>query len=404
MSLDTDSPSFSTPAAVSEPAPAAPAESPARGASAATVKAASGGVPAKVRLESLDALRGFDMLWIAGAQSAVSAGAKCFGDGSGGVVARQMTHAAFGEPGRFYDLIMPLFLFMAGAAMAFSGPWATPGARPDTARWLKVLKRTAVLWVLGMAVQGNLFGYDFANFHWFSNTLQAIAVGGLIAELVAMLPDGKSRVAAFVALPLAYWGLCEWLAPGAYAKDTAAAILVDDEIFGLNRGAREYAWALPSLTFGATVLMGVYAGRFLRGARSAKFKAVALAVAGAACLGLAYAWAPLHPINKHLWTGSFTLWSGGWCLLLLGAFHGVIDGLGWRSWAYPLRVIGANALLAYLLTNLFNLKPFGDVFVRGLRQYVENPNIFGMLREFSALGVLWVILWVCLRHKVFLKF
>lgn len=396
MSLEADSPVFSVSATPPE-VRAAP-----RSAPAASGAKPSGAVPG--RLESLDALRGFDMLWIAGAAEAVIAGARCFGDGTGGELARQLTHAGFGEPGRFYDLVMPLFLFMAGASMAFSGPWARPGARPDFARWKKVLRRTVVLWLLGMAVQGNLFGYDFSNFHWFANTLQAIAAGGLVAELVATLPDGVSRLAAFVALPLAYWGLCEWMAPGAYDRDTAAAILLDDRLFGLNRGDRAYGWVLPSLTFGATVLMGVYAGRLVRGARSAAFKTGALALAGAACLGLAYAWAPLHPINKHLWTGSFTLWSGGWCLLLLAAFYGVIDGLGWRRWAYPLRVVGANALLAYLLTNLFSLKPFGDKFVGGLHRWVANPNAFELLREGAALGVLWLILWVCLRHRCFLKF
>jgi predicted acyltransferase len=280
----------------------------------------------KPRLASLDALRGFDMLWlVGGGPLLLKLCAWLAPEPVTALVRLQTSHAPFGTgPLRAHDLVMPLFLFMAGVAMAFSGPWADDAARPDAGRWLKVVRRTGILWLLGMAVQGNLFSYEPARFIFYSNTLQAIAARGLIAELVALLPAGRARLAAFVALPCAYWALTAALG-GGYAHDTNPALALDDRLLGLDRGDRDYAWILPSLNFGFTVLTGVYAGRWLRSMAAPLRKTALLATAGVAALALSAALAPWEPVNKQLWTGTFCLWSGGWSLLLLAGFYGVVD-------------------------------------------------------------------------------
>src|SRR5207244_11383517 len=61
----------------------------------------------------------------------------------------------------------------------------------------------------------------------------------------------------------------------------------------------------------------------------------------------------LCPVVKRIWTPSFTLWSGGVCLLITAAAYFVIDVRGARRWCFPLIVIGTNSIAAYCLYELF---------------------------------------------------
>ncbi|MDR2981324.1 MAG: hypothetical protein LBV12_03650 [Puniceicoccales bacterium] len=378
---------------MSEPKEAVPAAKPQNSATSSANK---------LRLVSLDALRGFDMFWLIGGVPFVCALAKWI-DAYASETRYALSHAGFGMPPRAYDLVMPLFLFMSGVAMAFSGKWKNPEMKMDRARWIKVFRRVAILWILGMAVQGNLLSYDISKFYWYTNTLQSIAAGGLIAELVSLLPKEKWRLGAFAALPVLYWILSVLISPGRYAMETSGAIRLDDMLFGMDRGNRAYAWVLPSLNFGATVLMGVYTGRWVSSLRKPGVKTAGLFLSGILALGMADLWEPLHPINKHLWTGSFVLWSGGWCLMMMGFFYGIVDWLGWKRWTFPLCVIGMNSLAAYMMTSLLNFRPFGLVFIQGFKGRVSN-ECFEVLHSGATLAIVWLILYVMYRKKIFLKF
>lgn len=355
----------------------------------------------KPRLASLDALRGFNMFWLIGGELLVLRTASWISKDNA-TVARALSHAGFGEFPHAWDLVMPLFLFMSGVAMAFSGPWAPGGAKHDRARWLKIVRRVIILWILGMAIQGNLLSYRPERMVFFSNTLQAIAVGGLIAELVALLPGSRSRIAATLALPAAYFAITA-SSGGGYAHDTNVAIRIDDAVMGPGRGDRDYAWILPSLNFGFTTLIGAHAGRRLRGDSGVWQKTAGLAGAGVVALLLSALVAPVEPVNKHLWTGSFALWSGGWCLLLLAGFYGVVDGLGFRRWTFPLRVIGMNALVAYLLGEFLNLRPVAGVFTRGFKGLVSG-ELYAVIEAGGLVLLIWLILYGLYRKQAFLKF
>src|SRR5262249_12421290 len=103
---------------------------------------------------------------------------------------------------------------------------------------------------------------------------------------------------------------------------------------------------LSTLPAVGTALIAALAGHWLRSGYGALVKTIGLAVAGAACVAAGLYWgeyAPAEyqfPIIKNLWTSSYVLYAGGWSLLLLALFYGVIDGLGWRWWAFFFVVIG----------------------------------------------------------------
>ena len=156
------------------------------------------------RVASIDALRGFDMFWIIGGQQVVIAPCTCssrrlpLGSRCKWTTWRWEGFSA-------WDLIMPLFLFIVGAAMPFSFARRIEAGASKGALYRKVLLRTLILFVLGMAAQGHLLAADLSQLHIYSNTLQAIACGYLIASIALMHLRVFARVLLAVVLLLGYW-------------------------------------------------------------------------------------------------------------------------------------------------------------------------------------------------------
>src|SRR5262249_6731728 len=118
--------------------------------------------------------------------------------------------------------------------------------------------------------------------------------------------------------------------------------------FAFNGGGYTTLSFIPTL---ATMILGLIAGDWLRTEDSASRKLSRLVVAGAICLAAALAAEQLGicPIVKRIWTPAWTLYSGGWCFLMLAGFYATLDVVGLRAWAFPLRVIGMNSIAAYCL-------------------------------------------------------
>lgn len=127
-----------------------------------------------------------------------------------------------------------------------------------------------------------------------------------------------------------------------------------------------------------------------------------LCVSGLLCLGGALLLELDTPLIKHLFTTTMVLWSGGWCLLLLALFHLVFDMLpGMKYVAFPLQVVGCNALLAYLLTNtpgMGGLSLWGNI-AYPLFRWAESPLLYACL----SYGLLWLVLYFLYRHRAFLR-
>jgi len=363
--------------------------------------------PKKERLMSIDALRGFDMLWIIGGESVVLSFTKWVG-GPSGFVGAQLEHVDW-TGFHFYDLIMPLFMFLAGVSLPFS--LASRLAKdPSFFRlWGHLLKRVALLWIFGMAVQGNLFSWDPAAWEYYSNTLQAIAAGYLIAMVLCMYCTTVAQWVISILLLLVTWIIFASVAapggrPGDYSPDGNIGIWLDKFILRSHQDGTPYVWILGSLNFGVTTMMGVFAGRCLRNKNMTDFrKTRLLAGSGAIAIGLAFAWAPFHPIIKHLWTGSFVLLSGGLCLLLLALFYWIIDVRGWKKWSYFFVVIGANAIAAYLLSHIWNIGNVLGGRVFGHIGHLLPGDLADLIKAAASFGALWLILWYLYRQRVFLK-
>jgi predicted acyltransferase len=364
-------------------------------------------VQSQVRVMSIDALRGFDMFWIIGGGAIFASLNEVCDCPATAWIKTQLTHVKW-EGFRFEDLIMPLFLFIVGVVMPYSFQKRTDSGDSKKKLYLHVVRRTIILFVLGMIAQGNLLEYDLSKLHIYSNTLQAIAAGYLIAAILILNLRLNWQIGVTAALLLLFWALIA-LVPvpnygaGVLTPDENFAIYVDRLILGpfIDGTNPPYTWILSGMTFACTVMLGVMAGRLLRSGKSDKEKVLWLFGAGFACLVLGLIWNLAFPIIKHLWTSSFVLYSGGFCFLLLALFYLVIDVWGLKKWSYGFVVIGANAIAVYMATHLISFRNIGEVFVGGLEKYTGNG--YALIQAVAGFVVVWLILWWMYRKKTFIK-
>ncbi len=357
------------------------------------------------RVVSVDALRGFDMFWIAGGAPFAMEFFKLFANPLPPWLAGQFEHTPW-IGFDFWDIVMPLFLFIVGVAMPFSIGKRVERGDSRRSIYRKVAYRVIILWVLGMVAQGHLLLFTLGNFQIYSNTLQSIAAGYLIASIALVELPARWQAGLAAALLMAFWALMMFVpVPGFGARVMTPqgnlAMWIDTAILGPFRDGTNYTWILSSLGFGATTLMGVMAGHLLRGPKPKERKALLLAISGVACLLAGWLWSFEFPIIKHIWTSSMVLWSGGWCLLLLALFYYVIDVLGYRRWAFFFIVFGMNAIVAYIAPDIIPFKTISHTLFAGLATHL---GMFGnFLLAAGTLGILWLGLYYMFRKKTFVR-
>ena len=359
------------------------------------------------RVMSIDALRGFDMFWIIGGGPIFASLHNVFDSPATAWIRTQLTHVKW-TGFRFEDLIMPLFLFIVGAVMPFSFNKRLDAGHGKTRLYLHILKRTVILFVLGMIAQGHLLEYDLSKLHIFSNTLQAIAAGYLIAAIIMLNLGIRWQIAVTGILLLLFWALMMLIpvpghGAGVLTPDGNLAIYIDRVIFGsfIDGTDPPYTWILSSITFGCSVMLGVMAGHILRSDKVGIRKVLWLLAAGGVCIVLGLAWNLCFPIIKHLWTSSFVLFSGGLCFMLLALFYLLIDVLGFKIWAFGFIVIGMNAIAVYMAVHIVNFRNIGGFFVEGLEKYTGNWYLF--IHSLAGFAIVWLILWWMYRKKSFIK-
>jgi predicted acyltransferase len=359
------------------------------------------------RIVALDALRGFDMFWIVGGRELALAVAGLFVSPLPSWANYQFEHAEW-EGFTAWDLIMPLFLFVVGAAMPFSFSRRREQGQSNSQLWLKIIRRSVILFVLGMVVQGHLLDFNSSTLHVYCNTLQAIAVGYLVAGVVMLNTGVRGRSVFTVLMLVGYWLLLTYVtvpghAAGVLRPDANVALAVDEAVLGRFRDGTAYTWLLTGMTFTATVLLGAFSGQVLRSTLSPRGKLAALTLLGLACLAAGWAWAHWlgFPIIKHIWTSSMALWAAGWSYLLLALFYLLVDVAGFRRWAFPLVVIGMNAITIYVASFFVPFRAIAESLFGGLARHLGDRG--PVVVEFAAVLLAWLLVYHLYRQKLFLR-
>jgi len=262
------------------------------------------------------------------------------------------------------DLVFPAFLFIAGAAMAFSMAKYTEGERagkplPTRVYW-RIGRRCLLLFVLGLLLNG-FSGflvngvYDFSTIR-IMGVLQRIALAYLLAALI-VLHLSRSRQWLFAALIL----LGYWLAlaiGGDFSPTGNLGATIDQWLFGPAHvyapiaGQSDPEGLLSTLPATVTVLAGYFTGQWLRRQQVRSRTSKYLMWAGLCCLLMGSLWGIVFPINKQLWTSSYVIFSAGWSLLLLAACYETLEVRGWHQWGWPFKVMGLNAIFVFVASGL----------------------------------------------------
>jgi predicted acyltransferase len=363
-------------------------------------------VLSRERVISADALRGFDMFWIMGGDIGFQALDKVFQNRLSGFIKEQFDHVEW-LGFHFEDVIMPLFITLVGFSMVYSYRKRLGTATSDKELWIHTLKRVAILWILGMAVQGNLLTYDFNKIQFYSNTLQSIASGYLISTILILYLPVSCQILVTIGLMVVYWGILMIPVGGtnanAYSQDGNVAIIVEKAVMGRHIGWGTYTWIVSSLNFGASTMLGVFAGYIMQSEAGKMKKFRLFLIFGISLIILALILNIWHPIIKHIWTSSFVLFAGGISILLLAIFYLLIDVWNLRRGTTWMIIIGSNAIFAYVAYHLFanSFQHMAEVFLNGLKPYIGNW--FDALSIFGGTLVLYLVLRYMYRNKTFIK-
>ncbi|MDA3822346.1 MAG: DUF5009 domain-containing protein [Bacteroidales bacterium] len=362
------------------------------------------------RLMSLDALRGFDMLWISGGHIIIAALAGLTGWGMFEWLEKQMDHTEW-NGFQFYDLIFPMFLFISGVTWPMSLNNRLGKGQSKAKIYRHIIQRVVLLVLFGMMYNGFLH-FDFENMRY-ASVLARIGIAWGFGAIIVLHSSPKWWVAWFGGILLSYWAMMALIpVPGFGAGDYSMEGSLVGYIDRLFLPGRLYLTVhdpegiLSTFPAIATALMGAITGNFLMKSdltfpRMKKF--YYLLSAGAIAMFVGWLWGLLFPINKNLWTSSFVLFAGGMSLVFLSLFYLIIDIKGYKRWAFFFVVIGLNSITIYLLqAGIFDFWGTTNYFIGGLAEKIGGG--WGeLLSAVSYVGVVWLVLYVLYKKKIFLR-
>ena len=361
------------------------------------------------RLKSLDALRGFDMFWIMGAEEVFILLGSLTGLPALQWWAGQMSHVAW-HGFHAYDMIFPLFLFIAGVSFPFSAKkrMQTEGGRHSLYR--HIFTRGLLLLLIGI-VYNNGISFDFENLRY-ASVLARIGLAWMFAALIFMhTKSWKSRMIWFWGLLIFYWLLFVLFKapdlgdPDPYSMRGNIASYIDRLLLPgrfccFEYGENEGILALISAT--GTGLLGMLTGELLLTNRKPMQKVLSMTIAGVALMLVGQLWNLTFPINKILWSSSFVCWVGGLSLLLLALFYLVIDVWKLRKWAFFFVVIGVNPITIYLANRIIGWEDANAFIVGGIANlFPETWAPLIMAIGYVMIG--WIFLYFLYRKRIFLK-
>lgn len=361
------------------------------------------------RILSIDTLRGFDMLMIAGAGAFISQLHGKTGWGWVDAVALQFEHPPW-NGFTFYDFIMPLFLFIAGLSLPFSINKGLDLGMSKSEIYRKAFKRLLILIACGILYKNAPIPFFEPSKIRVVSVLGRIGFAGFVATLLYLNFDFRKRIFWIGGLLLFYYAALYLVpVPGYGAGDLSfEGNLVGwfDRTFlpgRLLQGTYDELGILTQIPALCLTVLGSLGGDLLRRVHDSDYvKLRNLAIAGVICLAIAVVWSLHFPINKHLWTSSFIMLTGGMGFLTFALFYWIIDIKKIRGWTFFFMVIGLNSLTIYLAYRLIDFEHTSRLLFEGLYKHTAE-TWHPVFESLGALALVWVFLYVLYRLKIFVK-
>jgi predicted acyltransferase len=375
-----------------------------------TVEAATSALnSSSARLESLDVFRG----------ATIASMMLVNNPGRWDAVYPPLLHAEW-HGWTFTDTVFPFFLWIVGVAMTLSVARRVERGDDRHRLLLHALRRAAILFALG------LFLNAFPSFSWdrirIPGVLQRIAVCYLMAAVIFLYTRWRGQLFFTGFFLTVYWVLMMWTpypggAPGTLLPESNFSQWVDSLLLKGHMWSKTKTWdpegvvsTLPAI---ATCLFGVLAGHIIRNVKPLAERVVWLFVAGALLmqLGLILNW--WMPINKNLWTTSYSVFMAGLASTSLAVWMWLVDALGWRRWTRPFAIYGMNAIAVFVLSGIIGdllgtirigERPLQTVLYECLFAPLASPLNASLLYALAHVLFLYAVAWLLYRRGWFIKF
>ena len=357
------------------------------------------------RLLSVDALRGFDMLLISGGATFLVRLKGKTGLPWVDALSNQMTHPAW-NGFTFYDFIFPLFLFVAGISLSYSISKSRELGLSPNRIYRKAFKRMIILVLLGILYKNAPVPLFEPSQIRLGSVLGRIGIATFVTTILFVNYQWQARLFWVAGILIAYYAILMLVpVPGYGAGDLSfEGNLVGwfDRTFlpgRLLQGTYDELGILTQFPALCLTLLGAWAGEILQKNNRVT---ITLSILGISCLALGLLWGLTFPINKHLWSSSFILLTGGMSFIFLAAFYWIIDIKGISGWAFFFKVIGMNSLLIYFTYRFINVYYTSDLVFGGIYGQAAEPwqEVF---QAIGAVTLVWLFLYALYRAKIFIK-
>ncbi len=333
----------------------------------------------------------------------------------------------------FTDLIFPFFLWIVGMAMTFSFSKRVEHGANREKLLLHALQRAAIIFAIGLFLNGFPFGLLFGHhFSWATmripGVLQRIAVCYFIASLIVLYCNVTWQVRWTAILLAAYWLLVKVVPVPGYGAGVlepvgSLAWYIDSTLLaghtwvGAPAPGFDPEGILSTLPAIATTMFGVLTGYFLRSERTPEEKTVWMFIFGNVFLFLGLLMDNWLPINKNLWTSSYSVFMAGMALNIFAFCYWLIDVRGYKKWAKPFQIYGLNAITMFALAGLIGRLTaiikvtgpegtpvsFQSFYYHLLFAPVGDPMVASFLHSVAFMLALYLIAYAMYRFNVIIK-
>lgn len=365
----------------------------------------------------------------------------------------------------FTDTVFPFFLWIVGAAIPLSVSRRIEQGQSRRQLFVHALRRAAIIFGLGFFLATFTYFIDGSMGRlgvsgWLHNylttvripgVLQRIAICYLIAMVIFLRTGVRGQIRWTVGLLVAYWlvmafapfpvnvhGETRWIS-GVFERGDNFSAYVDNLVFngpiiGTHVWKGTKTWdpegivsTLPAI---ATCLFGILAGQLLRSRRAPAEKTAWLTVGGALLMWLGLIMDFWLPINKSIWTSSYSVFMAGLAMLCLGVYYWFVDVKGCRTFVKPFAIYGMNAITVFVLAGVlgrlsFEIKiaaadgkavmlktwlfeklcvPFASPDTAPFFGFLASPQNASLLWAFMYVVLLYLVAWGMYRKKWFVKF
>ena len=272
----------------------------------------------------------------------------------------------------FTDTVFPFFLWIVGVALTLSFARRVERGDGRLKLFLHVLRRSLLIFAIGLFLNG--FPYFHLDRIRYLGVLQRIAICYLIAGSLFLLLKVRGIAIAIVTLLAGYWLLMTLVpvpgcATGNLSVDCNLARYVDGLFLTGHMWSQTKVWdpegivsTIPAI---ATALFGVLTGYLLRMNQTPAEKTAWMFASGSILLFAGQLMNLSLPINKNLWTSTYSVFMAGLASIVFALCYWIIDVQQHQRWTRFFAIYGMNALAVFIFTGMIG-RLLGIVKVDGI--------------------------------------